>query len=125
MANTFDWIEIHTHDIEQTAKFYESVFGWKMIEQDSADGTPVWIFDTGAEPRLQNLRRGGIWAKPKDEPVDVMVYILVDEIEPVLTQVVALGGEVVTPKTPQGSCFRACFAGPDGISWALWQENKI
>ena len=123
MSNTFDWIEIHSHDIEQSSKFYQSLFGWKMIATDAADGTAVWIFDTGAEPRLQNLRRCGIWAKPKDEPVSVTVYTLVDDIDAVLDQVVTLGGQVVTPKTSQGSCFRACFSDPDGISWSLWQEN--
>ena len=123
MSNTFDWIEIHSHDIEQTAKFYQSLFGWKMIATDTADGTAVWIFDTGAEPRLQNLRRCGIWAKPKDQPAAVTVYIQVGDIDAVLDQVVALGGHVVTPKTPQGSCYRAGFMDPEGIPWALWQEN--
>jgi len=61
MSNAFDRIEIRTNDIEKTARFFESLFGWKITEKETADGFDVWIFDTGDEPRLQNLRRGGIW----------------------------------------------------------------
>ena len=64
MANTFGWIEIRTRDIETTASFYEALFGWKVIEKETADGFDVWIFDTGGEPRVQNLRRGGIGLRP-------------------------------------------------------------
>jgi predicted enzyme related to lactoylglutathione lyase len=66
MANTFDWIEIMTANIEETANFYEILFGWKIIQKDTAEGLDVWIFDTGGEPRVQNLRRGGIWLRPND-----------------------------------------------------------
>lgn len=76
MVNTFDWIEIRTNNIETTATFYESLFGWKTTEKETTDGFEVWIFDTGGEPRLQNLRRGGIWLRPKGEALGVVVYIL-------------------------------------------------
>ena len=52
MANTFDWIEIRTRDIETTATFYESLFGWKVTEKETADGFDVWVFDTGGVSRV-------------------------------------------------------------------------
>jgi predicted enzyme related to lactoylglutathione lyase len=52
MSNTFDWIEIITRDIEETANFYESLFGWKIIKKETAEGFDVWFFDTAGEPRL-------------------------------------------------------------------------
>ncbi len=124
MANTFDWIEIGTRDIEKTAAFYEEVFGWRVVRKDGADGTAVWIFDTGGEPRVENLRRGGMWLRPHHEP-DVVVYILVDDIEATLRKVTELGGRIVIPKTPQGSCWRAAFADPDGNTLALWEEKAV
>jgi len=125
MANTFGWIEIKTRDIEKTANFYENLFGWRVIEKDTADGFDVWIFDTGGEPRVQNLRRGGIWLRPSGEPLGIVVYVEVDDIETILKKVRELGGKVVTPKTPQGPNFRATFTDPSGNILALWEETDI
>jgi len=124
MANTFGWVEIRTKDIEKTADFYEKLFGWEVIAKDLADGLDVWIFDTGDEPRIQNLRRGGIWLRPKDEPLGVVVYIEVDNIDATLEKAKELGGKIVTPKTPQGPAFRACFTDPDGNLFGLWEEKE-
>jgi len=125
MANTFEWVEIRTNHIEETANFYERLFGWKIIEQDTADGCDVWIFDTGGEPRIQNIRRGGIWLRPEGESLGVVVYIVVDDIDSTSKRVVELGGKVVTPKTPQGPNFRACFTDPNGNLFGLWEEKRI
>ena len=125
MSNTFDWIEIRTGDIGETAQFYESLFGWKVTQKLEADGSDVWLFDTGDAPRLENLRRGGIWLRPQGEPLGVMVYILVEDIEATLRKVSELGGKVLSPKTPQGSkAFRASFSDPSGNHLSLWEENN-
>jgi predicted enzyme related to lactoylglutathione lyase len=123
MANTFDWVEIKTRDVEETATFYENLFGWKVIEKETAEGFEVWIFDTGGEPRVQNLRRGGIWARPKGEPLGVVVYIVVDDIGAILQKVTELGGKVVADKTPQGPAYRAYFTDPSGNLFGLWEET--
>ncbi len=124
MANTFDWVEIRTRDTKKSAKFYENLFGWKVIEKENAEGLDVWIFDTGGEPRIQTLRRGGIWLRPEGEPLGVVVYIVVNDIESILKKVAELGGKVVTPKTQQGAAFRAFFTDPDGNLFGLWEERK-
>jgi len=124
MANTFDWIEIMTTNIEETANFYEILFGWKIIQKDIAEGLDVWIFDTGGEPRVQNLRRGGIWLRPNDESLGVVVYIAVSDIETILKKVAELGGKVVTPKIQQGSSYRANFTDPSGNMFGLWEEKN-
>ena len=124
MANTFDWVEIKTKNIEETANFYESLFGWKIIEKETAERLNVWIFDTGSEPRVQNLQRGGIWLRPEGEPLGVVVYIVVDDIESVLKKVTELGGKVVTPKTSQGPNFRACFTDLSSNLFGLWEEKN-
>jgi predicted enzyme related to lactoylglutathione lyase len=124
MANTFDWIEIRTNNIEATAAFYESLFGWQMIDKVTADGSDVWIFDTGDEPRLQNLRRGGIWLRPEVEQLGFVVYILVDDIGATLEHVTRLGGEVVGPRIPVGAGHAAYFTDPSGNLVALYEERK-
>jgi predicted enzyme related to lactoylglutathione lyase len=76
MANTFDWIEIRARDAEEAARFYKNVFGWCVTEKTTANGSAVLLFDTGSEPRMQNLRRGGIWSKPQGQSLGVVFYIV-------------------------------------------------
>jgi len=122
MANTFDWVEIRTRDTGKAAKFYEDLFGWKVVRRETAEGSDYWIFDTGDEPRVENLRRGAMWLRPNSGDLGVVVYVVVEDIEAVLQKVVDLGGEVVLPGTPQGPAFKAYFTDPDGNLFGLWQE---
>ena len=122
MANTFDWVEIRTRDTEKASKFFENLFGWEVVRRETADGSDYWIFDTGDEPRIENIRRGAIWLRPDDANLGVVVYVVVEDIETVLHKVIELGGEVVLPKTPEGPAFKAYIADPDGNLFGLWQE---
>ncbi len=125
MANTFDWTEIRTGDIETAADFYANLFGWKVIRKETADGLDYWIFDTGGdEPRMQNIRRGALWLRPQGESLGVVVYVAVDDIEAVLERVPQLGGKVVSPRTPQGPAFKAYFTDPGGNLFGLWEERS-
>jgi len=117
-------IEIRTRDTEKSAAFYENLFGWKVIEKETANGLDVWIFDMGGEPRTQTFRRGGIWFRPECEPLSIMVYIVVYDTNSILNKVTELGGKVIIPKTQQGPVFRACFTDLDGNLFGLWEERK-
>ncbi len=123
MSNTFDWVEFRTGDIQATASFYESLFGWKIVSKEIAGGTDVWIFDTMSEPRLENLRRGGIWLRPEGENRGVVVYIHVDDIEKTLERVEELGGKVVNPKMVVGAGYAAFFSDPGGNLLGLYQDK--
>jgi predicted enzyme related to lactoylglutathione lyase len=123
MPNTFDWIEIRTNDIERMAHFYEGVFGWRVTEQETADGFAVWIFDTGDEPRIQNLRRGGLWQRPTGEPLGVVVYIVVDDIAATLQKVAEMGGKAVSPRAPLGGGYGAYFTDPNGNLLGLYEKK--
>lgn len=123
MVNTFDWIEIRTQDVEDTAHFFEQVFGWKILQRIAEDGSPYWIFDTGEDPRLENLRRGALWLRPAGDAPRTVAYIHVQDIDATLKKAVALGGKIMTPKVAERSAFRAYFATPDGNVFGLWQDN--
>lgn len=125
MANTFDWIEIKTHDVETTAHFYTALFGWSITKKETADGFDVWIFDTGGEPRIRNLRRGGIWLRPQEESLGIVVYVVVDDIEATLRKVTELGGEVVRPKALLGGGYGAYFTDPGGNLLGLYEEKRV
>ncbi len=61
---------------------------------------------------------------PKDKPLGVHVYILVDDIDAVLEKVEGLGGKATLPKGPSGKCFMAFFEDPEGNVFGLWEEPK-
>ena len=95
----------------------------KRTEHKTSDGTAYWIFDTGAVPRVENLRRGAFWLRSPPEAPRTVFYVQVEDIDSTLRKVVELGGVVVCPKVPQGPAFRAEFRDPDGNVLALWQET--
>jgi len=123
MANTWDWVEIRVGDVERAALFFEALFGWKVVTQEVADGTPYCIFDTGGAPREENLRRGALWLRPKGQVPGVVLYIVVSDIEGVLQKAKGLGGKVVSSPRPEGTSLIANFADPDGNVFGLWQEK--
>ena len=125
MPNTFDWVEIRVRDVEKTAQFYETLFGWRITRKETAEGSDYWIFDTGGKPRMENIKRGGMWLRPEGESVGVVVYIVVDNIESVLDKVTEQGGRIVTPKTPHGSAFHAYFTDPSGNIFGLREEKRV
>lgn len=120
--NTFDWIEIRTRDTRTAAAFYKTILGWELVRMETADGADYWIFDTGYEPRLENLRRVGLWMRPDGADLGIVVYLAVEDVDAVLRPVTDLGGTVVEPKTRQGAAFKAYVRNPDGNLIGLWQE---
>jgi len=121
MANNFDWVEIRTRDIRRAANFYEKLFGWKVVEKETIEGFDHWVFETGKTSFHRS--RGGIWLRPRDENLGVLVYIAVNDIETTLKRLTELGGEVFAPKTlvaPHG--YKAYFADPDGNLFGLWES---
>ena len=124
-ANTFDWIEIRVQDAGRSASFFEALFGWKIQDREKAGGRDYWIFDTGDDPRSENLRRGGMWAVSEGGQPGVVVYIVTDDIEAVLEKVPRLGGTVVSPRTAQGAAFKAYFKDPSGNLFGLWEERSV
>jgi predicted enzyme related to lactoylglutathione lyase len=121
--NTFDWIEIRTRDIERTMAFYAAIFGWKVIEKEIVDGSEVWIFDTNGEPRVHNLRRGGIWVRSGSDSQGFVVYIVVPSIEATMKQAQELGGRVIDSITDVGGGFIALIEDTGGNRFGLYQDK--
>ncbi len=123
MANSWDWVEIRVKDVERAAAFFEALFGWKVVQEVPADGTAYCIFDTGGAPRVENLRRGGLWLRPQGQAPAVVPYILVSDIDAALRKVQDLGGCVVSPPRQQGTSLCADFRDPEGNLFGLWEEQ--
>ena len=110
-------VEIPAADVPAAAKFYETLFGWKMEHAAEFDYT-MWSDGAGY---------GGGFNKVDDEnPVgQVLVYIHSTDIDADLKQVKKLGGSVVREKTEiPGTGWFALFKDPTGNTLALYTSRN-
>jgi len=117
MPNRFNFVEIRVRDLEKAKMFYGGLFDWKISGRENKDYA-YWLIDTGEKPG------GGMWRFPEGKPIGVLVYILVDDIDKTLENVVKLGGKVVVPKSKENGNAMATFADPDGNLFGLYQTAK-
>lgn len=111
------YVEIPAKDIEASARFYESVFGWKT--RSRGDGQRAFDDTTGAVSGTWVLGRA-----PSPEP-GLLTYIMVDSIDATLGQISSSGGRMATSKTAIGDSGSswATFHDPAGNLLGLYQER--
>jgi len=61
---------------------------------------------------------------PKNKPLGVIAYVLVDNIDAVLEKVERAGGKIVLPKRSSDGGAYAAFADPEGNMLGLWETSK-
>jgi len=69
--------------LEKAKDFYGNLFGWKINGGENKDWT-YWLIDTCEKPS------GGMWRFPKGKPLEVLVYISVDNIDGTLKKAIEL-----------------------------------
>jgi uncharacterized protein len=109
------YLQIPAADVESSARFYESIFGWGVRER--SDGDRAFDDTTG--------QVSGKWVtgRPPAREPGLLVYIRVDSLEETLERIVSAGGEVVSPATPQGEGEAiATFRDPVGNVLGIFQE---
>jgi predicted enzyme related to lactoylglutathione lyase len=87
------YLQIPAADVEASAGFYETVFGWGTRE--NRDGERAFDDPSGHVSGTWVLGR-----TPAREP-GVLVWVLVDSVEVTLEKITKAGGEVVSPISPQ------------------------
>ena len=108
------YIEIPATDIERSASFYKSVFGWNVRTR----GDGHLAFDDGAGTV------SGTWVKgraPAGDP-GFVIYIMVDDVRTAIDAVTAHGGEIVQPIGADAPEITARFRDPAGNVLGLYQE---
>ena len=110
-------VEIPAADVPAAAKFYETLFGWKMEHAAEFDYT-MWSDGAGYG--------GGFNKVDGENPVgQVLVYIHSTDIDADLNQVKKLGGTVVREKTDiPGTGWFALFKDPTGNTLALYTSQN-
>ena len=108
------YIEMPAIDIETSASFYKTVFGWNVRKR--GDGATAFD-DTVNEV-------SGAWVlnrKPMRE-VGLLFYIMVDSVEQTIEKLLATGGQLVQPIGMDAPEITARFSDPAGNIIGLYQE---
>jgi predicted enzyme related to lactoylglutathione lyase len=112
------YIEIPAADIQRSADFYATVFGWSVRVR--GDGSTAFDDTTGAVSGAWVLGR-----TPATLP-GAIVYVMVDSIEKTVAAIVAEGGSIETPQTSHGKGgeSHATFRDPAGNVFGIYQEPR-
>jgi predicted enzyme related to lactoylglutathione lyase len=110
--NTVIELEIRTHDLERSIRFYEGVFGWHVTRSGEATAA----IDTGALPA------GALLEVPRDRLIGVAPHVVVEDCRATTEAFVAVGGQLWVPLTQLGDgSWLSHGADPWGNELALWQ----
>ena len=107
------YLEIPAVDIQQSADFYKSVFGWHIRQR--SDGHMA--FDDGVG------EVSGTWVtgrKPADS--GMLVYIMVDDINLSINAINSHGGKITRPVGMDAPEITASFSDPAGNIFGIFQE---
>jgi predicted enzyme related to lactoylglutathione lyase len=108
------YIEMPAIDIDRSASFYKTVFGWNVRKR--GDGATAFD-DTVNEV-------SGSWVlnrKPMTE-VGLLFYIMVDSVEQTIDKLLVNGGKLVQPIGMDAPEITARFSDPAGNIIGLYQE---
>jgi predicted enzyme related to lactoylglutathione lyase len=112
------YLEIPSTDPESSARFYNRVFGWSVRAR--GDGTRAFDDTTGA------VSGAFVTGRDPHRTVDVVTYIMVDDIDATLLLVAANGGSVHAQRTelsPAGDAY-ALFVDIAGNVFGVYQEPR-
>jgi predicted enzyme related to lactoylglutathione lyase len=108
------YVEMPATDIDQSAAFYEQVFGWRLRQR--GDGAVAFDDTTGEV--------SGTWVtgRPPSTEVGLLLYIMVDDAEAAVNAVEANGGEIVQPIGADAPEITARFRDPGGNVVGIYQQ---
>lgn len=108
------YIELPSRDINESASFYNKVFGWQI--RTRGDGSVA--FDDGVN------EVSGTWRtdrKPATE-LGLLVHIMVDDIEATISTVIDNGGKIVQQVGMEAPEITARFSDPTGNILGLFRQ---
>ncbi|HEX3907640.1 MAG TPA: VOC family protein [Mycobacteriales bacterium] len=108
------YLELPATDVDQSAAFYEAVFGWESRKR--GDGQLAFDDSVGEV--------SGSWVTGRPAAADpgLLVYVMVDDVAATMELVTAAGGEIVQPIGGDAPEITARFRDPAGNILGLYQE---
>jgi predicted enzyme related to lactoylglutathione lyase len=116
MSNPVMQFQMISKAPEETARFYSSLFGWK-VDADNPMG--YRHIHTGSAEGIQ----GGIWPAPPQATNFVQLFMSVEDVPASVEKAVGLGAKLLIPPTmlPEGDEM-AVLHDPHGMSFAVWRR---
>jgi predicted enzyme related to lactoylglutathione lyase len=127
MAN-IAYFEIPADNVDRAKHFYKNLLGWKIkpAEGTSMDQKKLAAIEyheiiTG-EARDGTMNMGGMYKRQMNEPIKS--YVIVEDLDNVLSNVVKLGGKIVMPKEAiKGVGHVAIILDTEGNGIGLWKPG--
>jgi predicted enzyme related to lactoylglutathione lyase len=120
MGNPFVHVELATTDIAKAKSFYQSLFDWKLHDEDMGGGMTYTMIDVGGGTG------GGMMSHPMPgAPSAWLAYVEVADIAAATAKAKSLGATImrdVTEVTGAGSF--SILVDPTGAHIGLWQPKK-
>ena len=107
------YVELPAQDIERSAGFYMTVFGWRVRQR--GDGS------TAFDDAVGEVSGSWVLNRPASAQHGLLVYIMVDDAAATLEAIVANGGHIVQPIGADAPEITARFRDPAGNVLGLYQ----
>jgi len=118
VANPVTQFQIISKSPDETARFYASLFGWKI---DANNAMGYRQIDTGSSDGVQ----GGIWPAPPQAPNFVQIFVSVEDVRASVAQAEGLGAKLLIPPTVlPGGDEMAVLHDPQGMSFGIWRGRQ-
>jgi predicted enzyme related to lactoylglutathione lyase len=112
------YLELPAADVDESAAFYESVFGWSTRQR----GDGALAFDDA----IGEVSGTWVTGRPPAAEPGLVVYVMVDDIDAAVARIEERGGEIVTPPTQLGQQDAyATFRDPAGNVLGVYQEPTL
>ena len=112
--------EITAENPEELVKFYEKVFGWKIMKWGGP--TDYWLISTGKEeePGID----GGLSKRTEKEPMTVNT-LDVPSVDEYIKRIEKDGGTIITPKhAVPGVGYMLYFKDPEGNTFGMMERDE-
>ena len=120
----FSWVDLSAHDQAAAVAFYEGLFGWQCVEQDTQGGPPYGIFELGGQ-QVAGIGQMSEEMKAMGIPSTWNSYVNVTDIESTAARAAELGATITVPVMKAVDAgWLAFLLDPGGASFALWQADK-
>ena len=128
MQNPVSHFEIYANDPDALARFYTSVFDWKVEEMPgNGNYKLVQTVDVDGDRKAKQPGgiNGGIMKRPDPKALNIINYVSVESIDRSLERSGQLGAKVMKERSAvPGMGWFAILSDPEGNPFALWQQDK-
>lgn len=120
----FSWVDVMAHDMRRASEFYGTLFGWKVVDQDTHGGPPYAMLEldgkavAGLGECSEEMKQAGV-------PAAWNTYVTVDDADAAAAKVEEAGGKLDMPVMDVFDVGRMTFLrDPEGTRIAIWQARR-